>query len=203
MQVAVENRSELSQELANNLTPEHEVFAVSVSSGLSYRNAAKVAGFAEDHGFRIMQLPRVRARVAELLQQPEIRVKAGINAELLMLRNRVADAELTDSERANIELRLKLLMSHAKLLGMVIERRQVQQSTASIQLDKLPPDAIRAHLTQLLGRLEPGAQVQMQKLLDGPEEVTDAECIDVEPEPAKGETTAKKPRARRKSPASK
>lgn len=200
MSLAIEERSELSQRLAANLSAEYELFAVQVASGLSYRASAKVAGFSEDNGFRLMQIPQVRTRVAELLEQPETRVKAGILAEFMMLRNRAADADLNDEQRANVDLRLRLLMAHAKVLGMVIERKQVQQSTASIQLDKLPPDAIRAHLSQLLGRLEPGAQADVRRLIESGD-VTDVECISAEPEPAEGETKAKKVHSKRKSPA--
>lgn len=199
MALAVEERSELSQDLANNLSPEHEVFASQVASGISYRNAAKIAGFAENHGFQIMQLPRIRARVAELLTQPDQRVKAGINAELLMLRNRVADAELTDVERANVELRLKLLMAHAKIVGMIVERKAILQRTATIALDKLPPDQIKEHLSGLLDQLDPGARTDIQRRLAAPADVIDAEILDETPTPEPSVRTSPKPRKSRKT----
>jgi len=68
--VAIPDRSELSQELAVLLPPRHELFAVHIASGLSYREAARRAGFHEDNGFRLMRMAFVRARVQELVREP-------------------------------------------------------------------------------------------------------------------------------------
>src|SRR5215472_1977504 len=108
------DRGECLQEGAAIMPPQHELFAVYVSSGLSYRVAARSAGFHEDDGFRLMQIPSVRARVEELVHAPEERIRAGIDAEFLMLRNRATNEELNADSRANVELRMKLLMAHAR-----------------------------------------------------------------------------------------
>jgi hypothetical protein len=67
---AVQERTELSQELAAILSPQHELFAVCVASGLSYRESARRAGFHEDNGFRLTKVPAVRARIEELASEP-------------------------------------------------------------------------------------------------------------------------------------
>ena len=59
-----------------------------------------------------MQIPSVRARVEELINAPEDRIRAGIDAEFLMLRNRAASEDLDALEpgaRQEIEARTMLL----------------------------------------------------------------------------------------------
>jgi len=73
----------------------------------------------------LMQMPAVRARYEELLNQPLDRVRAGINAELLMLRNRAANEDLDAEGRANIELRFKLAMGHARYHGWIVSVRPI------------------------------------------------------------------------------
>jgi hypothetical protein len=156
----ISGRSELTQELAAVLPPDHELFAVHVSSGLSYRESARRAGFHEDTGFKIMQMPAVRARVEELVSAPEERVRAGIDAEFLMLRNRAANDELDGEGRANLELRLKLLMAHARYRGWIVEKKHVAR--ASISFGKVTTEDFRPHVAQYLDVLEPGARAQIE-----------------------------------------
>jgi len=69
-----------------------------------------------------MQIPSVRARVEELINAPEDRIRAGIDAEFLMLRNRAASEDLDADGRANVDLGLKLLMAHTPVSRL--DRRQ-------------------------------------------------------------------------------
>jgi hypothetical protein len=91
---AIAERVVLFQELAAVLPPDHELLAVHVASGLSDRESERRAGFHEDNNFRLTKVPTVRARIEELASEPEERVRAGIDAELLMLRNRAANEDL-------------------------------------------------------------------------------------------------------------
>jgi hypothetical protein len=156
----ISSRSELSQELAAVLSPDHELFAAEVASGRSYREAARRAGFHEDNGFRLMQMPAVRARVEELVNAPEERIRAGIDGEFLMLRNRAANEDLDVEGRANIELRLKLLMAHARYRGFIVEKKQIAR--ASIDLGKAEVEDLRTHIGQYLDLLEPGARQEIE-----------------------------------------
>ena len=52
-----------------------------------------------------------------------------------MLRNRAANEDL-DEGRANVELRLKLAMTHAKLRGWIVEKKQVSQITARVSVPR-------------------------------------------------------------------
>jgi hypothetical protein len=63
--VPISARADSSQELAAVLPPEHELFAVYVSSGLSYGESARRAGFHEDNGLRLTKMPAVRARIGK------------------------------------------------------------------------------------------------------------------------------------------
>jgi hypothetical protein len=158
--VALSDRSELSRELAAVLSPDHELFAAEVASGRSYREAARRAGFHEDTGFKIMQIPAVRARVEELVNAPEERIRSGIDAEFLMLRNRAANEDLDVEGRANIELRLKLLMAHARYRGWIVEKKQIAR--ASIDLGKAGAEDMMAHVGQYLDVLEPDARREIE-----------------------------------------
>jgi hypothetical protein len=144
------------------MPPQHELFAVYVASGLSYRAAARSAGFHEDNGFRLMQLASVQTRVEELVRAPSERVRAGIDAEFLMLRNRAANEDLDAEGRANVELRLKLLMAHARYQGWIVQKKQV----ASVSLGRLSRADLSAHLGRLLEELEPGARAEIQRRAD-------------------------------------
>src|SRR6516165_5978766 len=82
------------------------------------------------------------------------RVKAGIELELVMLRNRTAVGGLNDADRADIELRLRLLLAHAKLRGWIVDKKQVSQVTARVSVARGDLEAaIRADVE----RLAPGA----------------------------------------------
>jgi hypothetical protein len=156
----IPDRSELSQELAAVLSPDHELFAAEVASGRSYREAARRAGFHEDNGFRLMQMPAVRSRVEEFVNAPEERIRAGIDAEFLMLRNRAASEDLDADGRANVELRLRLLMAHARYRGWIVDKKQIAR--ASIDLGKAGAEDMMAHVGQYLDALEPGARQQIE-----------------------------------------
>jgi len=165
---AIHERTELSQELASVLSPEHELFAASVASGMSYRTSAKTAGFNEHNGFKLMQMPAVRARVAELVNEPAERIRAGIDAELLMLRNRAANEDLDAEGRANVELRLKLVMAHARYRGWLVDRKHVSQVSARFNVPRGDLDAaIRADVE----RLAPGALKQLGSGTLSPEQI--------------------------------
>ena len=71
-----------------------------------------------------------------------------------------AAGDLTDADRADIELRLKLLLAHAKLRGWIVDKKQVAR--ASIDLGGLSPEDIQANLGQYLDALEPGARREIE-----------------------------------------
>lgn len=155
-----------NSEILNGLSPEHEQFSSLVASGVSYSSAAKLTGFHVQHGWRLMQMPAIRARIAELVATPQDRAKAGIEAELMMLRARAADADLDSEGRANIELRLKLLMAHAKLLGMIVDQKKVAR--VSLDLGKLGRQQLGDHVASILDTLEPGARQRISAMIEAP-----------------------------------
>jgi hypothetical protein len=150
-----------------------ELFAVGIANGLSYRKAAVRAGFHEDYGFDLMQFSDVKAKIAQLINEPSDRIKVGIRLEMQLLRNRASADDLTEDDRKNIELRLKLLMAHARMEGMIIEKRQV--ATATLDLGKLDAAAVRSHLGDMLQQLDPGAREEIAR------ELAPAKAIDVKP----------------------
>jgi hypothetical protein len=127
--------SEVTQDLAVVVQSRHEQFAVLVASGLSYREAARRAGYNPDNSWRLMQTQAIQDRVAELVREPEERVKAGIELEFVMLRNQAANGDLSDADRAVIELRLKLLLAHAKIRGWIVDKKQIAKATLQLGED--------------------------------------------------------------------
>jgi hypothetical protein len=150
----IRERTELSQELAGILSPQHELFAVCVASGLSYRESTRRAVFHEDNGFRLTRVPAVRARKEELASEPAERIRAGIDAELLMLRNRASNEDLDAEGRANVELRLKLVIAHARYRGWLVDRKHVSQVSARVSV---PRGDLEAAIRADVERLVPGA----------------------------------------------
>jgi hypothetical protein len=87
------------------------------------------------------------------------RVKAGIELELVMLRNRTAVGGLNDADRADIELRLRLLLAHAKLRGWIVDKKQVSQVTARVSV---PRGDLEAAIRADVERLVPGAMKHLE-----------------------------------------
>jgi hypothetical protein len=164
---AIFERTELAEELAAVLPPQQELFAVYVASGLSYRESARRAGFHEDNGFRLTKIPAVRARIEELASEPVERIQAGIDAELLMLRNRASNEDLDAEGRANVELRLKLIMAHARYRGWIVEKKQINRANMSIRAaigNKAQFDALMA---ELIADLAPAQRARLKRIAAG------------------------------------
>ena len=173
--LAIADRGELARDLASVLSPEYELFASSMACGMSYRASARAAGFSESHGFRIMQMPRVRARVEELLGAPTERIRAGIDAEFLMLRNRAANEDLDPEGRANVELRLKLLTAHARYRGWIVDRKQV--ASAKLDFGRMSRAELDALLEQELPKLDPAMQERIKRIAAGELDADDSESL--------------------------
>ena len=84
--------------------------------------------------------------------------------------NRVANAELTENERANVELRLKLLMAHARFRGWIVDKKQVDKKTVVLdlgaELRKLGGGELRKLLAEHLNKLSPGARARIEAIAD-------------------------------------
>ena len=71
-----------------------------------------------------------------------------------MLRNRAANEDLDAEGRANVELRLKLVMAHARYRGWLVDRKQVSQVTARVAVAR---GDLEAAIRTDVERLAPGA----------------------------------------------
>jgi hypothetical protein len=138
------------------LGQKREAFAALVAVGISYREAAQRAGFSRDYGWDLMQDRHVRQRVIDLAQQPAELIRAGIDAELVQLRNRAAGGDLTDADREDIKLRLTLALAHAKVRGLIIDKKQIAR--ASMDFGKISPEDLDARVAGLLDDLDPNAR---------------------------------------------
>ena len=92
------------------------------------------------------------------------RIRTGFDAELLMLRNRAANEDLDAEGRANINLRLKLVMSHARPRRLIVDKKQVARAT--VTLNQVDRRALRAEIERLIDELEPGARAEVERPID-------------------------------------
>ena len=158
---------------ATQLAPNHELFSAAVASGRSYRAAAKIAGFDENYGFRLMKVPAIRQRVEELLQEPAERIRASLESELLMLRHRAAESELSADERANVELRLKLVLAHGRLRGWIVDKKQINKATLDLSKllgGKAGALGLRQAFEEHLNQLDPGSRSRLRAIASGADE---------------------------------
>ena len=165
--VVIPERTELAQDRAVEVESRHEQFAFLVASGLSYREAARRAGYNPDNSWRLMQSRAIRERVEELVSEPEERIRAGIELEMVMLRNRAADGDLTDADRSDIELRLKLLLAHAKLRGWIVEKKQVSRANVSIRGAIGNRAQFDALMAEVMADLAPAQRARLKRIAAG------------------------------------
>ena len=145
------------------LTDQHENMCALVASGMSYRRAAELVGFQADSGWSIMQNPGMLTRVAALAADPIERVRAGIDADICMIRRRLQIGDVDAEERATLALRLKACMDHAKLRGWIVNRQQIDKR--SVDLSLVGSAELQEHLSGVLDTLEPGARREIDQRL--------------------------------------
>jgi len=171
---AIPERTDLSQELAAFLPHQHELFAVQVASGLSYRESAKRAGFHPDSGWKIIKLPHVRARVDHLLEASKndqvglsiIASRSWIESQIVMVVKAMEAGGTSKDQRAEAIIRLAALRQLSQLKGLIIERKQV--ATATLDLGKLPRPELMKQIDGYLDQVSPGVRAEIeQQLADG------------------------------------
>jgi hypothetical protein len=84
---------------------------------------------------------------------------------MLMLCNRAANEDLDAEGRANVELRLKLAMAHAKLRGCIVDRKQVARMNVNFR--EIRGLNLEAMLNQSLEQLSPEHSARLRKLAAG------------------------------------
>jgi hypothetical protein len=85
-----------------------------------------------------------------------------------MLRNRAANGDLTDADRADIELRLKLLLAHAKIRGWIVDKKQIAKAT--LHLGRVSRADMQAMLLDQLNQLAPGERARIEAIASGEDE---------------------------------
>ena len=142
---------------ASLLTPAHALFAALVAGGETYSKAAESSGFARDTGRALARQPAIQLRIQELQAEP---TKAQITAmywrNVIRTEAAVEDDPLQGGEawRANMALHMTALDKLARFKGWLVERKQVSQVTARVNVARGDLEAaIRADVE----RLAPGA----------------------------------------------
>jgi phage terminase small subunit len=124
------------------LTPKEEIFARALSAKKNYKAAAIEAGYSETgaakEGSRMAALPRVQARVQELLNEGA--KLAAIDAAWVFqgvkeIRDRgleetpiIVKGEVVGSKPQNLGAAARATELGAKLLDMMVDRHQVEMS---------------------------------------------------------------------------
>lgn len=121
-----------------------------------------------------MQMPAVQARVTELLRGGQDRDRAWCDAQWAMIGNRLAEADLGDKERANVQLQMTFLMNFARYKGWVVNKTQIDQRRATFDLGKLGAGELRAALDAMSASLSPAARKRVEAIAAGAPDVIDA-----------------------------
>jgi len=137
-------------------TAEYDLFAQLVASGLSYAQSAEKPGFARESGRYLAHVPSVRMRIDSLIGDPD-KARLIADYQLAVIRTREAvgnDEPGTENWRANMDLHLRVLDKLARVKGWIVDRKQVSQVTARLNVARGDLEAaIRADVE----RLAPGA----------------------------------------------
>lgn len=159
------------QPIASVLKPEYETFARYVAAGLSYRKAARQAGFHEATATDLVKNQDVRARINELIEAGKREDISGIVSRTWLESRFVALADeleegVNKERRADIIAQASVLMSLGKLKGYVVERSARMNVSTKVERDDM---------AAMLDALEPGARTKLLAL---------AETIDTDSERA-------------------
>src|ERR1700752_925609 len=183
--------------LINALSPEQELFASFVATGASYRESARKASVHPVTGWKWMQLPAIRARVNELIEENKsedlggIASRAWIETHMIMIINRLesgtkhdasADVAIKPDWLEAWRLELLALMNLAKLKGLIVERKQMTR--ASIDLGRLGVNDLQGHLGEMLDSLEPGARQEIEQRIKRAKRGGNRKAIDTTSSPA-------------------
>lgn len=153
------------------LTVEQSAFAVHVATGYTFAESSRRAGVSVETGYKFKELPSVQERIRLLIAQNSredlgsIASRAWIETQLVAMCN---DIDARDDDKNYVplaRLKLEVLMSLAKLKGMVIERKQ--SAVARVDLTKpLEGPAVESHMAELLDACEPGARREIRARLE-------------------------------------
>jgi hypothetical protein len=150
------------------IPPAHCLFADLVAAGETYSQAAEIAGFARDHGRALARNPAVRLRIQEAIGHPD-RARIAAKYWLAVIRTEEAladDKPGFENWRANMTLHLTALDKLARLHGWLVDRKQVSQITARVNVARGDLEAaIRADVE----RLAPGSLKQLDSGVSDPE----------------------------------
>jgi hypothetical protein len=174
-------QTRFDQLLGAILPAKHEVFCSLVSIGYPFEDAAVSAGYSETYAQHLVRRPEIQRRVAELINRsngetgPGSRAWIEIQIILIAMKAMHEEPELKDPNGTviapatlpNHPLAMAALMNLAKLRGLIIERKQIDQRTSKLDLGKVPPDQLHEALAAHLNQLAPGARRRIQAIAEG------------------------------------
>ena len=116
--------------------PRHEIFAQELANGTSVNKAYEKAGYHRHYGnsSTLNKRAEVQNRVSELLKEREAAITTRYAAEVEYTRETLL-ADLEEARQRAIDLKnpsaeISATMGKAKILGLIIDRREVGEAGA-------------------------------------------------------------------------
>lgn len=128
----------------------HELFAQNLAKGKSQTQAYIAAGYSENgaavSGSQLLTNPKVSDRVAELKAEAVAGLKVTVNEISLQIE----EVRLLALEDKDYALAMAASMGRAKLHGLIVDKKEVKDTTPAAELS---PEQRRAEIARLTARL--------------------------------------------------
>lgn len=157
-----------------------EIFCAELACGTPATQAALSAGYVEGYASVLVTKPeiqsRVQALVAERLSDGGIVPRAWAELQIIrIIRDAVdgvkgelgPDGKVVGSIAPDRQLARAALMDLARLRGWIVQKKEVDERRATIDLGKLGASDLRGALDAMTARLSPGARRRVESLAAG------------------------------------
>ena len=148
----------------SQLSAEQELFCSFRAAGKSSAESARLANVHHATGYRWLQLPEIQARIQEFVDEHRtedlggLASRAWIETHMVMVVEKIERGGYDPLDLEGFRVELTALMNLAKLKGLIVERKQVDQRTAKLDLNKLVTPEAQEQLGGVLDGLEPGTR---------------------------------------------
>lgn len=195
-QIALVDRTELSQDIARIISPAYEVFASEIALGIAIPQAAAHAGFSAAYGHNLIARQDIRERVAQLIAERKAQGAgslAWIESQVMMVIRTAlhgaeavgtpAHAEKTGKGKAAKEelvpasedYQPAMPRDHSRALTALMHLAKLkgyiiekkQSTNANIDLTKLTRAELGRALDGHLDKLAPGERQRIEAIADG------------------------------------
>lgn len=167
-QRAIADRASVSQQLADILSPEYELFCCEVVAGATITQAAELIGVSGTYGSRIIERHDVKTRLEQLLAERASQgfpPRSWVEAQMVSQYRKIANmksADASESAIRQVTAAVSVLNSVAKLKGYIVDKST--KLNAKVDLNRLPPGQVRDHFSKALNDLTPNARAKIEAI---------------------------------------